>query len=44
MTIGGQFFERWGYACRPAGEPAGSYGSQGGARLLCIWDEDELGA
>jgi hypothetical protein len=42
MTAGGQHFERWGYACRPAGDSAGRYASPGGAQLICVWDEDEL--
>jgi len=43
-TVGGMFFERWGYTCRAPGEAAGSYTSNGGARLICIWDEDEAAA
>jgi hypothetical protein len=35
LTAGGVEFGRWGYAHRPAGEPAGTYASRGGARLMC---------
>jgi hypothetical protein len=42
--MGGQWFERWGYACRPAGDPADGYQALGGARLICFWDENELDA
>jgi hypothetical protein len=38
LTAGGVAFGRWGYAQRPAGEPAGTYASRGGARLLCYWN------
>jgi hypothetical protein len=41
----GVAFGRWGYAHRPPGEPAGSYRTENGARLLCYWDEaDEFTA
>ena len=34
---------RWGYACRPAGAPAGSYATDEGAVLACWLAVDELG-
>jgi hypothetical protein len=43
VSMGGELFERWGYAARPIGDAAGSYGSTGGATLICFWDENELG-
>lgn len=42
LSMGPDWFERWGYACRPAGAPAGSYSAVGGALLICVWDENEL--
>lgn len=42
VTAGGLHFSRWGYACRPAGRPAGDYVSPLGLTLLCVWDYDEL--
>jgi hypothetical protein len=42
LTMDGVLFERWGYACRPSGEAAGPYATDGGARLLCVWDVDEF--
>ena len=34
---------RWGYACRPAGAPAGRYSTGSGATLACWWTAAELG-
>jgi hypothetical protein len=42
FEAGGEHFVTWGYACRAAGAPAGSYRSEEGARLVCWWDADEL--
>jgi hypothetical protein len=42
LSMGGQWFEKWGYACRPAGDPARGYEALGGACLICFWDENEL--
>jgi hypothetical protein len=42
LTMGGQWFERWGYASRPIGDAAGVYHAPGGACLICFWDVDEL--
>jgi hypothetical protein len=42
LTIGQQWFETWGYASRPAGEPAMQYDTMTGATLLCFWDENEF--
>lgn len=44
VTAGGQLFDAWGYASRPAGEAAGDYETAGGARLICFWDNDEFEA
>lgn len=44
LSMGGQWFDTWGYACRPAGDGAGDYASPGGCRLVCFWDVDELAA
>jgi hypothetical protein len=44
LTAAGLWFSQWGYACRPAGKPAGEYAAPSGARLLCFWDEDEIAA
>lgn len=38
VTAGGVAFGKWGYAYRPAGDPAGCYASTAGARLLCWWN------
>lgn len=42
VSMGCQWFETWGYACRPQGDPAGVYVSPNGSTLLCFWDDDEL--
>ena len=42
LTSGGQYFDRWGYVCRQAGESAGSYAAQGETELICVWDVDEF--
>jgi hypothetical protein len=39
ITAGDTEFGYWGYAHRPAGQPAGHYATATGARLLCYWDE-----
>jgi len=44
LAMGGQWFEKWGYACRPADDPAEHYQALGGAVLICFWDEDEFAA
>lgn len=44
FTAGGLEFARWGFACRPAGGAAGSYRSEGGATLICWFEENELAA
>jgi hypothetical protein len=38
ITAGGEAFGKWGYAYRPAGQPAGGYATDGGARLLSYWN------
>jgi hypothetical protein len=42
LIAGGVTYVKWGYACRAPGAPAGAYGTQEGARLICYWDENEL--
>jgi hypothetical protein len=42
LSMGRQWFESWGYAARPQGQPAGEYATVSGASLLCFWDEDEF--
>jgi len=41
---GGQWFDKWGYACRPADDPAEHYQALGGAVLICFSDEDDFAA
>lgn len=38
VKAGGQQYGKWGYAYRPAGQPAGRYATKGGARLLAWWN------
>jgi hypothetical protein len=42
VDAGGVRYVEWGYACRAAGDPAGGYSTEEGARLVCWWDLDEL--
>jgi hypothetical protein len=42
LDAGGERFVKWGYACRAPGSPAGEYGTDEGARMICWWDADEL--
>jgi len=42
LVAGGLEFQRWGFACRAAGDAAGSYASAGGATLICWFEADEL--
>jgi hypothetical protein len=42
VDAGGERFERWGYACRPKGSPAGGLSAPEGARLICWWQMNEL--
>jgi hypothetical protein len=42
LIAGGEHYVRWGYACRPAGDPAGEYESKEGATLFCWWERDEF--
>ncbi len=44
LHMGGQWFDTWGYACRPVGQAAGEYFAAGGAQLVCFWDDDEIAA
>ena len=38
LKAGGVQYGKWGYAYRPAGEPAGRYATKRGARLLAWWN------
>lgn len=38
LTAGGDRFGKWGYAYRPAGQPAGTYETKDGATLFCWWN------
>jgi hypothetical protein len=42
VVADGVHFTPWGYACRAAGQPAGSYSSDGGGQIMCWWEQDEL--
>jgi hypothetical protein len=44
LEAGGVAFAKWGFACRAAGDAAGSYRSESGATLICWFDADELAA
>lgn len=38
VTAGGIEYDKWGYAYRPAGSPAGHYATAAGALMFCWWD------